>query len=380
VCRTEDSCYLVLGRRLYGETPDEVIFKLNRNGEEIWRHGYRFSDFDLAYSLAALEDNAYALCLRGTFYDDTTGSNYFATVVARLNDIGDVDWTYSCLCLPTRTVPITGGCLLVGKIEYPSLTKLDMDGHEVWTREYYDISVDELVDVAENSEGYFVAACSRAYGSNNFALLHVGFDGEPITIRQFIPDDGRDEHVARIAHMPDGGFLLGGYARPSGGFTAPMMLIKTDSLGARQWRTSTDSGNQTDIAAFCGLPDGGCALGGAAYGSNGGFGHGFLARYGAAANPVTIRSALPMELKLNQNFPNPFNPITEITFDLPKTTSVRLTIYDLLGRTVAKPVDGVLSAGHHVATFKALEQPSGVYFYTMEAAGANLTRKMLLLK
>jgi len=88
----------------------------------------------------------------------------------------------------------------------------------------------------------------------------------------------------------------------------------------------------------------------------------------------------PAGFNLAQNFPNPFNPSTEIRFDLAAPATGSLKVYNLQGQEVAVLKEGSLSAGAHQVTFDAGGLSSGVYFYTLEADGARETRKMLLAK
>ncbi|HQT91189.1 MAG TPA: T9SS type A sorting domain-containing protein, partial [Candidatus Kryptobacter bacterium] len=88
----------------------------------------------------------------------------------------------------------------------------------------------------------------------------------------------------------------------------------------------------------------------------------------------------PLTFKLSQNYPNPFNPSTAISYQLSAVSDVRLTVYDVLGRIVATPVDGRQSAGTHTVVFDGSKYASGVYFYRLVALGADVVRKMVLLK
>ena len=91
-------------------------------------------------------------------------------------------------------------------------------------------------------------------------------------------------------------------------------------------------------------------------------------------------SGVPGAWSLKPNYPNPFNPATTIPFELSETTSVRLTIYDMLGRTIDVLEDGVYPAGAHQVVWKADSMPSGTYIYRLEANGETQTRMMNLLK
>jgi len=90
--------------------------------------------------------------------------------------------------------------------------------------------------------------------------------------------------------------------------------------------------------------------------------------------------SIPQEFKLYQNFPNPFNPLTTIRYDLAKSSRVVLTIYDVLGAVVKTVVSDQLSAGRYMYQWNAGNVASGVYFYLLETDYFVENKKMLLLK
>lgn len=89
---------------------------------------------------------------------------------------------------------------------------------------------------------------------------------------------------------------------------------------------------------------------------------------------------VPGSFILEQNFPNPFNPVTTIEYRLPVTGRTTLTIYDMLGREVAAPVNEVSGPGTYRFNFDAARLSSGVYFYTLRSGTFVRTRRMQLLK
>jgi hypothetical protein len=96
-------------------------------------------------------------------------------------------------------------------------------------------------------------------------------------------------------------------------------------------------------------------------------------------------SDLPAGIHLAQNHPNPFNPSTTISYDLPGRAYVRLTIYNLLGQEVAVLVDDVQTAGSHDVEWNGTDRhgkpvATGVYLYSLSAGEKKVSRKMLLLK
>ena len=94
--------------------------------------------------------------------------------------------------------------------------------------------------------------------------------------------------------------------------------------------------------------------------------------------------SIPKEYNLGENYPNPFNPVTQIDFSLPEEGYTRLIIYDLRGREAARLMDKELNAGYHSVKWDASRFASGIYFYRLTsgppAGGFIQTKKMLLLK
>ncbi len=91
-------------------------------------------------------------------------------------------------------------------------------------------------------------------------------------------------------------------------------------------------------------------------------------------------SNLPTAYALHQNFPNPFNPSTNLRFDLVDAQNVRLMVYNILGQEVARLVDGRMEAGFHEVVFDASMLSSGVYFYRIETDAFTSMKKMVLVK
>jgi|GEM_PF-4678625 len=93
----------------------------------------------------------------------------------------------------------------------------------------------------------------------------------------------------------------------------------------------------------------------------------------------------PLRFGLNQNYPNPFNPQTAIAFSLPKSSEVKLEVFDLLGRSVVTLKDGSMPAGTHTIIWDGRDRTgqtvsSGVYLYRFKAGDFVETKKMLFLK
>ena len=94
-------------------------------------------------------------------------------------------------------------------------------------------------------------------------------------------------------------------------------------------------------------------------------------------------SSLPLMPALHENYPNPFNPQTTIAYELPQNESVRLTVYDILGREVVRLIDQTQAAGYHEVVWNGLDAAgnsvsSGIYLYRLQAGSYSRVNKMIL--
>jgi hypothetical protein len=88
----------------------------------------------------------------------------------------------------------------------------------------------------------------------------------------------------------------------------------------------------------------------------------------------------PWSFRLQQNFPNPFNPTTTILFQIPSAQRTTLKIFDILGREITTLVDTELTAGDHVVTWDSAIVATGVYFYRLQSGNFVGTKKMIVAK
>lgn len=117
-----------------------------------------------------------------------------------------------------------------------------------------------------------------------------------------------------------------------------------------------------------------------------------ILKFTALTGIKPISNNVPSSFKLYNNYPNPFNPTTKITFSIPLIKVgdpawtegaggfVTLKLYDLLGHTVATLVNEKLSPGTYEINWDASNFPSGVYFYKLITNEFVTTKKMILLK
>jgi hypothetical protein len=217
--------------------------------------------------------------------------------------------------------------------------KIDTNGQTFWQRTYSNVGYEECNSIKyKPNTGYVLCGDSDSTGLQNFneaKIRIVDLNGNPLYENSFYP--GEDENsLYSIDLTSDGGFIFSGYANLIPGGTKAL-VVKTDSLGR---------------AIIIGIQP--------------------------------ISSTIPQSFNLHQNYPNPFNPVTTIRFDIPAVgtvpRTVRLIIYDVLGRQIATLVNENLTPGTYEAKWEASNLASGMYFYKLTSGEFTAVKKMVLIK
>jgi hypothetical protein len=205
-----------------------------------------------------------------------------------------------------------------------------------------------------------------------FAYDNISGSGRPIS-GSFVENDGTDNSLAN--------HYASFYAARVDGISGAFGVVAPNALPAGirriEWRSRTTGG----VVGFVTDADGVWPSGANTVNPAGGPSEIVLA--GSDLHWVTAVADAPTVVKqfaLFQNFPNPFNPVTEIRYQVPVASRVSLKVYDLLGREVATLVDQVRAAGSYTATLNASTLSSGLYFYRMTAGSFNQTKRLILLK
>ncbi|MBK8982113.1 MAG: T9SS type A sorting domain-containing protein [Ignavibacteria bacterium] len=106
--------------------------------------------------------------------------------------------------------------------------------------------------------------------------------------------------------------------------------------------------------------------------------------YPVSVNDPSVQS--PSGFTLHQNFPNPFNPSTEINFSISKKAYIKIEVFDISGKLISTLANSVFESGDHKLNFSGNDLSSGIYLYRMSVSGIsgnliqNISRSMLLLK
>ena len=102
--------------------------------------------------------------------------------------------------------------------------------------------------------------------------------------------------------------------------------------------------------------------------------------FSGIVNSVQTVSAAPVAFSLEQNYPNPFNPSTTMRFSIASESLVQLSIFNLIGQEVARPLDERKAAGVYAVQFDASALPTGTYVYRLRAGDQTMARTMTLVR
>ena len=363
VQQTDDGGYIIGGQTLsYGAGGNDVyLIKADSTGNSLWENAFGFTGSDVGSSVQQTSDGGYIVAGHA-YYAGTTGYDIFAV---KTNSVGDWLWTANY-----------GGT----ETEFGNGVQQTADG------------------------GYILIGYTNSYGAggNDFFVVRLEAEIPPLTITltpvnppiQIPPGGGNFQFDLLIENTTDSALTFDAWTLivfPNG-LEYPLLLRPGLTLPAggilqRELNQNIPSralpGNYTNVGNVGIYPD--------SITCTDSFPFVKLAGDGSPANDLgwvvwgwegegTLGVTLPEEFTLQQPYPNPFNPSTVLSFELREAGLVKLTVYDITGREVAKLVNGQMPAGAHSVTFNGSDLASGVYMVRLEAGDFQQTQKLLLVK
>ena len=377
-----------------GTGNDYATIKYNSAGIEQWavRYNGPGNGIDKAYSIGL--DGSGNVYITGESAGSGTGSD-FTTI--KYNSGGVQQWaerytvpgslTDRALSLAvdnSGNVFVTGTTTLSGTNSDAVTIKYNTLGVQQWLVSYnspannqdagHFIKLDALGNV-------FVAGTSVLAGTNrDYLTIKYNSTGvEQWTARYDGPGSALEQPYG-MAVDALGNVYVTGYSAESG-VNFDYATVKYNSSGTQQWADRYNGpANGSDAAysiAVDGLSNVYVTGGSTGSGSNNDYA---TIKYSQPIGISPISGEMPTAFSLSQNYPNPFNPATNIEFAVPKSTFVKLVVFDVSGRELETLVSQNMTAGIYKAEWDASKYSSGIYFYRLEAEGFLKTSKMMLLK
>jgi hypothetical protein len=328
---------IVGGKPFSGSTQDAVIFKTDINGDTLWSRAFGGGSCEHFESVIRSCDGGYV----AAGIDCAANAGAFRVILAKVTADGDSLWANYLGPDPrswAHDMCLTPDCgfLIVGEYDTNDqdsqvlAIKTDSLGNEIWTRTYGGSESDKCYGVrALSAGGYLLCGSTTSYGHGSIDtyLLNINEEGDTVWTETYGTD--YPEYARSLIIEDNSDIVIAGE-------------VQQDSVGS-----------SPDL---------------------------FVTRMGISHDtqrPERHERSLVLE---SSSFPNPFNPMTTISFDLDHPGMVRLKVFDITGREVSSLVEESMTAGTHAVTFDGAGLASGIYFYSLQCGERKLTKKMVLIR
>lgn len=334
--QTSDSGFILIGLidSLNFINWDLLLLKTDKNGNTVWTKTYGGEHFESGFGIEQTSDCGYIL----VGFTNSYGAGGNDVWLMKTNEIGDSIWT------KTFGGPYSDGGYCV---------KQTSDG------------------------GFIIAGSTESIGSGgrDIWLLKTNENGDTLWTKVF---EGYESPTS-IQQTIDGGYIISGYTSTFGEGDYDAWLIKTDANGSILWK-GTFGGEDLDEAFSVQQTKDSCYI---IVGGTRSFGPDDLWLFKIKSDSIVNvedKNLTPSEFILSQNYPNPFNSSSVIKYSIPKSSQLKIKIFNTLGEEIETLVNEEKLAGIYELTWNAVKLPSGVYFYRLQAGDFVETKKMILLK
>ncbi len=440
VQQTSDGGYILGGSTIVPEEDftDLYLIKTNDLGEIQWETVYGGDETETITSVLQTVDGSYVVFGQ----TDSKGAGNFDFYLVKFSSNGDVIWekTYggnrdekSANMIETSD----GGYLLLGTtLSFGDglnadvyLIKVSSDGSELWNKRYGGSSGDSGDKIIlTQDDNYTILASTASFGAGGFDLWLIKIDnnGDELWNKTF--GGSEDEEGNGITELQDGSLVMVGYTISFGAGAKDVYLVKTNSSGVEIW-SKVNGGLYQDYASNVISEDDGIIYttelqpeldSSSAFINKIDFDGNEIwqSRYYGSANDLVlnadhhiiiagltskygnnsevyflnvnengditavrnIEKQNPTSFQLFNNYPNPFNPSTVISYQIPEDSFVSLVIYDAIGQKVTTLVNHYQTVGSYNVSFNAGDLSTGVYIYRLKTRNFVSTKKMILLK
>jgi hypothetical protein len=396
---TSDGGYVIVGStNSFGAGGYDIyLVKIDALGNILWTRTYGGYGNEYAYSMQQTTDNGYVIAGMTTSYGAGNDDYY----LVRIDSQGDTLWTRTygspfpeqarCMQRTSDGGFVVAGYTMSAYAWGVYVVKTDSQGDTMWTHLYEPpypqsdaigaYTIKQTSDLGYVIAGYALVPCM----TSDLLVIRTDSMGDTLWLRIY-PNNG-DEAAYDICETHDGDFDIVGY-NSAEYQDEDVYFVRIDSQGDMVW-SRTIGGASDDAGHALIRESGGCRI---IAGSTSSFGAGgsdfYLVKFGPdnpPAVPPEQGETVPVTYVLNPPYPNPFNPSTTLTFQVPQAGPVELAVYNIEGRLVRTLIQGPMSAGTHMEYFDGTDDNgnslgSGIYFCRLSASDFQSVQKMVLLK
>ncbi|MFI5144491.1 MAG: SBBP repeat-containing protein [Ignavibacteria bacterium] len=263
--------------------------------------------------------------------------------------------------------------------------KYSFSGVQQWASRYNGyVNFDDVPSsiAIDNSGNVYVAGWSTSiFSYADFATIKYNSSGDSLWVRRYYENGYSNGAITSMAVDNSGNVYVTGYCSGANNLYNNYVTIKYSTSGVEQWLQMYNGPADSIDIPYSLAVDGS----GNVYVTGQSTGIGTLSdfatiKYSQSIGIKKISSAIPGEFNLSQNYPNPFNPNTTIEFAIPKSSDVKLVVYDISGREADVLINEKLRAGSYKVDFYGSKLSSGVYFYKLTSEDFIQTKRMVLVK
>jgi len=391
VQQTSDGGYILVGEtRTFGAgSVDCWMVKTNENGDSLWSRTFGGNYEDECYSVQQTSDGRYILA----GFTKSFGAGCANFWLIKTDENGDSLWSRTFGgndwddCYSVLQTSDSGYILAGYTYSYGAgcsdfwLIKTDESGDSLWSKTFGGYDDDCCWSVQQTSDGgYMLAGQTKSFGAGgtDFWMVKTDENGDSLWSHSF--GWNNFDKCFSVKQTSDGGYILAGYAQLSGTYNSDFWLIKTDEDGDSLWSRTFGGDDLEECYSIQQTSDGGYILAGYTHSFGAGGDDFWLIKVGAEVEVEGFpSSSIPKAFSLSPAYPNPFNSMTTISFELQAASFVTLMVYDVMGREVARIVNGWRYSGAHNVSFDGSELSSGIYFARLTADNFHQTQKLLLI-
>jgi len=377
------------------------LVKTDSLGNIQWQKTFSNSDLDQCHCVKQTPDGGYILSCRTSVFGSSNA------MFIKTDQSGNFTWLKMYGDVSNQIVIreiqlLQDGYITSGRIGSLAASdvyvmKLDLNGDTLWTKRLGGSNSDggfTIAVVPPPHGGFIIGGASKSFSQNgnaNCYVIKINDIGNLEWEKTYSPYGGYDECLS-VIYKPSVGYILAGTSDSLNNQVYKAKIRKIDFSGNIIFETSFLPG--LDAASFLSAAlttDGGLILGG--YGGNS-YPDYYIVKADSLgfANPIGIsnhQNLLPDDFALYQNYPNPFNSSTIVKFELKRSASIRLVLYDIRGREKIIIDNSYKLAGKYseMLDFDLLNLSSGIYFYSLYVFdvfnsnfSATITKKMIYIK
>ena len=387
----------------YSNSNDVWVIKFNEIGNILWEEVYQTDSMETVSSIVSSGDSSFVLVGSTQYWPPNSDVIASELLLMKIDSLGNQVWLRNYIKDSLwvwnvgRDVKKTsdGGFIIVAESNSFNsggsaiwLLKTDSVGDTIWTKLYYKEDSQNVVRSIHQTldGGYIIGGMVKQFGNHKFnAWIIKTNDIGDIIWERLYGNIETSEGANALIQLEDSTYVFTGYTSGFPETPSDLWLVKLNVQGDTIWTKSIggmQSDNGNDLVQSS---EGGYAIAGRTKSFGAGGYDAWLVKTDSSGNVVVsiderIYTSIPNEFALMPNFPNPFNPMTNISYSLPVSGDVTLIIYNLLGEEVTRLVDGFRAAGEYNSTWDASNFASGIYFYRLQAGDFVQTRKIMLLK